>query len=162
MSDKSTDPRYGSIIAPNQYQLIPENADGEGVVEIFEDTNHIELHAIDRFDHGPVRMGPEEALEVAHQLFAWAKGKTMSKSDHDKRMIAVCDDMLFGIEQEGFHYYLKDYTSPDYVAKRAGLEPHMLDPRLRGMWEEYLELEKRIVDYLETAGGRREERPPEG
>ena len=128
-------------------------------MEVFEDTNHIELHAIDHFDHGPVKMSPEEALEVAHQMLAWAKGKPMSKNDHDKKMIAVCDDILLGIEDEGFDYYLVDYTSADYVAKRAGLEPHMLDPRLRGMWDAYLDLRTQIQQYLETAGGRREKAP---
>lgn len=80
----------------------------------------------------------------------------MKKNDHDKKMIAVCDDMLLGIDQEGFDYYLTQYTSADYTAKRAGLEPHMLDPRLRGMWDAYLDLRAQIQKYLETAGGRRE------
>ena len=80
----------------------------------------------------------------------------MDKKDHDQKMIEACDVVLDGIDREGFHYYLCDYTSADAVAKSVELEPELLDPRLRQLWDSYLAAADAIWEYVETAGGRRE------
>lgn len=46
------------------------------------------------------------------------------------------------IEDEGLHYFLVDYTSPDYC------NCDELDPELAKLWREFEELSKKICKHV--------------
>jgi len=50
----------------------------------------------------------------------------------------VCEN----IEQEGFHYALVDYTSPEYT------NCDELDPELAALWREYMARVKKIEAHV--------------